>query len=40
MDNVVKYIDTLGKVSDASFDPSGNLVIKDGSSSTVYLSVN
>lgn len=40
MDNVVKHMDASGKVSDASFDPSGNLVIKDGSSSTIYLSVN
>jgi hypothetical protein len=40
MDKVVKYMDTSGKVSDASFDPSGNLTIKDGSSVTNYLSEN
>ncbi len=40
MDKVVKYMDTSGKVSDASFDLSGNLTIKDGSSVTNYLSEN
>ncbi len=38
MDKIVKYMDTSGKVSDAAFDPSGNLIIKDGSSNTNYLS--
>ncbi len=37
MDKVVKYMDTSGIVSDAAFDPSGNLIIKDGSSTTIYL---
>lgn len=40
MDKVVKYMDASGKVSDASFDPSGNLTIKDGTSVTNYLSEN
>lgn len=40
MNQVVKYMDTSGKVSDAAFDPSGNLSIKDNSSETIYLSVN
>lgn len=40
MDTVVKYMDISGKVSDATFDPSGNLTIKDGSSITNYLSEN
>ena len=40
MDKVVKYMDTSGKVSDAAFDPSGNLTIKDGSSEAIYLSQN
>ncbi len=38
MDKVVKFMDTSGKVSDASFDPSGNLVIKGDSSQSIYLS--
>jgi hypothetical protein len=40
MEKVVKYMDTTGKVSNASFDASGNLTVKDGSSSTVYQAVN
>lgn len=40
MDEIVKYMDTSGKVSDATFDPSGNLTIKDGSSLINYLSEN
>lgn len=40
MEQVVKYMNTVGKVSDASFDPSGNLTINDGETSVVYLSVN
>ena len=40
MDKVVKYLDTSGKVSNASFDPSGNLIIKDDSESLIYLSVD
>jgi len=38
MDKVVKYMDSSGNVSDAAFDPSGNLIIKDGSSITTYIS--
>ncbi len=40
MDNVVKFMDTSGKVANASFDASGNLSISDGASTTVYTSVN
>jgi hypothetical protein len=40
MDNLVKYMDTSGKVADAHFDPSGNMVIKEGTTSKIYLSVN
>ena len=40
MDKVVKYMDTSGTVSGAAFDPSGNLTIKEGSASKVYLSEN
>ncbi|MCZ4319473.1 hypothetical protein O4H26_10755 [Aequorivita viscosa] len=40
MEQVVKYMDTSGKVSDASFDASGNLTVNDGSSSTVYRAVD
>tara|TARA_R100000278_G_scaffold97852_1_gene74876 strand:+ start:88 stop:879 length:792 start_codon:yes stop_codon:yes gene_type:complete len=40
MDNVVKFLDTSGKVANASFDVSGNLSISDGASTTVYTSVN
>lgn len=40
MDKIVKYMDTSGKVSDATFDTSGNLTIKDGSSVINYLSEN
>ncbi len=40
MDNVVKFLDTSGKVANASFDASGNLSISDGASTTVYTSVN
>ncbi|CAM3288972.1 hypothetical protein [Aequorivita lipolytica] len=40
IEKVVKYIDTSGKVSEASFDPSGNLIIEGDSSPTVYKSVN
>ena len=36
MDKMVKFMDTTGKVSDASFDTSGNLTIQDGSAATVY----
>jgi len=38
MNNVVKYMDTSGNVADASFDSSGNLIIKEGGDSTVYKS--
>lgn len=38
MDNVVKYMNTSGNVADASFDPSGNLIIKEDGISTVYKS--
>jgi hypothetical protein len=40
MDQVVKYMDTSGKVSDASFDASGNLIIKTDSKPAVYLSLD
>ncbi|MDP2685818.1 MAG: hypothetical protein Q8O62_01270 [Aequorivita sp.] len=40
MDKVVKYMDTSGKVSDATFDASGNLTVKDNSASTIYKSEN
>lgn len=40
MDTVVKYMDSSGNVAEASFDPSGNLVIKQDSSSMVYKSEN
>ena len=40
MDQIVKYMDTAGKVSDAAFDTSGNLIIKADSSSIVYKSEN
>lgn len=40
MDNIVKYMDTSGKVSDAVFDASGNLTVNDGSSSITYKSEN
>ncbi len=40
MDKVVKYMDSSGNVSDAAFDPLGNLIIKDGSSTTIYMSQN
>lgn len=40
MDTVVKFMDTSGKVSDATFDAAGNLTVKDGSSVTIYQSVN
>jgi hypothetical protein len=40
MDKMVKFMDTSGKVSDAVFDTSGNLTVSDGSSSTIYKSVN
>ena len=40
MDKMVKYMDTTGKVSDASFDTSGNLTIQDGSVATIYKSEN
>jgi|SRR5690606_24825329 len=36
LENVVKYIDTTGKVSDAFFDAAGNLTIQDGTVSKVY----
>lgn len=35
MDKVVKYMDSSGNVSDATFDPSGNLTVK-GSSNISY----
>lgn len=38
MDNLVKYMDTSGNVSDAAFDPSGNLVIKEDSNKMIYKS--
>jgi hypothetical protein len=40
MDKMVKFMDTSGKVSDAVFDTSGYLTVSDGSSSTIYKSVN
>ncbi len=40
MEKAVKYMDADGKVSDASFDASGNLSIKDGATVTVYQAVN
>lgn len=40
MDKVIKYMDTSGKVWDASFDPSGNLTISDTDSSVFYRSEN
>lgn len=36
MDKVVKYMDISGKVSDATFDASGNLIVKDDSTATIY----
>jgi hypothetical protein len=38
MDNVVKYMDTSGNVADASFDPSGNLIVKTDGASKIYKS--
>src|SRR5690606_11813015 len=40
MDKVVKYMDTAGKVSDATFDASGNLTVKDDSDAIIYKSEN
>ncbi|HET8803465.1 MAG TPA: hypothetical protein VFM72_02715 [Aequorivita sp.] len=40
MDKVVKYMDTSGKVSDATFDASGNLTVKDDSATTIYKTEN
>jgi len=40
MDKVVKYMDTAGKVSDATFDASGNLTVKDDSDAIFYKSEN
>lgn len=40
MDNVVRYMDSSGNVSDAAFDPSGNLIVGNGSSKMIYLSQN
>ncbi len=40
MDNLVKYMDTSGNVADASFDPSGNLSVKEGGVSKVYKSID
>ncbi|QQX75404.1 MULTISPECIES: hypothetical protein [Aequorivita] len=40
MDEVVKYMDTSGKVWTAAFDASGNLSIKDDSTTSIYHSVN
>lgn len=36
MDKVVKFMDTSGNVSEATFDTYGNLTINDGSSSALY----
>lgn len=36
MDKVVKFMDTSGNVSEATFDAYGNLTINDGSSSELY----
>ncbi len=36
MNNVVKYMDTSGNVADASFDPSGNLIMKADGVLKVY----
>ncbi|MBK5214616.1 MAG: hypothetical protein JJE55_13255 [Flavobacteriaceae bacterium] len=38
MDNLVKYMDTSGKVADAAFDASGNLLIKEEGAPKVYKS--
>ena len=40
MDNLIKYMDTSGKVADAAFDASGNLIIKEDGASKVYKSEN
>ncbi len=40
MDKVVKYMDTSGTVSDATFDASGNLTVKDDFATTIYKSEN
>lgn len=36
MDKVVKYMDISGQVSDAIFDATGNLTIKDATTSSTY----
>ncbi|MGO3184195.1 MAG: hypothetical protein ACTIJ9_15320 [Aequorivita sp.] len=36
MDKMVKYMDTSGNVSDATFDASGNLTVNNDSSTTNY----
>jgi hypothetical protein len=36
MNDVVKYMNTSGNVADASFDPSGNLIIKTDGTSMIY----
>lgn len=40
MNNVVRFMDVAGNVSDASFDARGNLTVKNDSSRTVYLLEN
>lgn len=40
LDKVVKYIDTSGAVSDASFDGSGNLTVKNESATMVFKTEN
>src|SRR5690606_12326640 len=36
MNAVVKYIDTSGVTTDATFDASGNLILGDGSNKAIY----
>lgn len=36
LDKVVKYMDTSGNVSDASFDGSGNLTVKNASATLIF----
>jgi hypothetical protein len=40
LDKVVKYMDTAGNVSDASFDTSGDLTISDNNSKMVFKAEN
>lgn len=40
LDQVLKYMDTSGNVSDASFDGSGNLTVKNVSATMVFKSEN